>query len=162
MQTTDAQRPQWLDEVEMAAWRNFIEAVEPLLADIDADLLNDHGLTRGDYEVFVHLSEAPAQAMRMCDLADRLRLSPSGLTRRLDGLVRLGYITRVPAAHDRRVTMAMITDHGQELLERIAPEHVATVRRVFIDHLNEAQMRAIADAFAAVRIGRASSRDAAA
>ena len=46
------------------------------------------GLTMGDYEVLVRLSEADDHRMRMCDLAGQLRLSPSGLTRRLDGLVQ--------------------------------------------------------------------------
>ena len=51
----------------------------------------------GDYQVLVYLSEADDHAMRMCDLAARLQLSPSGLTRRLDGLVRGGLVERRPS-----------------------------------------------------------------
>ena len=73
----------------MAAWRTYAETVVDLNAALEADLA-PHGLTLGDYQVLVYLSEADDHAMRMCDLAARLQLSPSGLTRRLDGLVRPG------------------------------------------------------------------------
>ena len=80
----------------MAAWRAYAETVVDLNAALEADLA-PHGLTLGDYQVLVHLSEADDHAMRMCDLAAPLQLSPSGLTRRLDGLVRMGVVERRPS-----------------------------------------------------------------
>jgi DNA-binding MarR family transcriptional regulator len=99
----------WLDAAEMAAWRSYIETFADLNAAIERDLA-DHDLSLGDYQVLVYLSEADERAMRMCDLADRLQLSPSGLTRRLDGLVEAGFVTREPSTTDRRVMMARLTD----------------------------------------------------
>ena len=81
----------WLTPAEMQAWRNFIETFGDLVTAIERDLA-EHGLTLGDYQVLVYLSEADDQSLRMCDLADRLQLSPSGLTRRLDGLVSAGLV----------------------------------------------------------------------
>ena len=85
--------PRWLNETEAVAWRAFIESVGDLTAAFEAGLA-EHGLTLGDYQVLVYLSEADGRSMRMCDLADALRLSPSGLTRRLDGLVKGGLVAR--------------------------------------------------------------------
>ncbi len=76
----------WLTTSEMRAWRNFIDSVSTLTAALENDLA-PHDLTMGDYEVLVRLSEAEDERLRMCDLAAALQLSPSGLTRRLDGLV---------------------------------------------------------------------------
>ena len=87
MRTSTDTLTQWLDAEEMSAWRSYAETVFDLNAALEADL-TPHGLTLGDYQVLVYLSEATGQSMRMCDLAARLQLSPSGLTRRLDGLVR--------------------------------------------------------------------------
>lgn len=80
----------WLDDVEMGAWRGLMSAHSKLVARLDASLQESQGISLPDYEVLVHLSEAPEDRMRMCELAGRLNLSPSGLTRRLDGLVRGG------------------------------------------------------------------------
>ncbi len=63
----------------MAAWRAYIETFGDLSAALEKDLV-EQGLTLGDYQVLVYLSEADDGSMRMCDLADVLQLSPSGLT----------------------------------------------------------------------------------
>ena len=87
-------RPEWLDDEEMRAWRGLVEAYAELQAALEADLVSGFGIDGGDYGVLVNLSEAPDQRLRMCDLAARLHLSPSGLTRRLDGLVKAGYVIK--------------------------------------------------------------------
>jgi DNA-binding MarR family transcriptional regulator len=142
--------PRWLDADEMAAWRHHVDCVGALNQALEADL-DEFGLTMGDYEVLVRLSEADDHRLRMCDLAAQLRLSPSGLTRRLDGLVSSGVVSRQPSEDDRRVMLAVLTDSGYELLQRAAPHHVASVRRHFIDLLTTAEVRAVGSAFAKVR-----------
>ena len=142
----------WLNPAEMAAWRTYIETYGDLVAAIERDLA-EHGLTLGDYQVLVYLSEADDQSLRMCDLADRLQLSPSGLTRRLDGLVSAGLVTREPSTHDRRVMKAQLTEAGFEALRQAAPHHVDSVRRHIFDHLDDSQVEAMASIFAAISAG---------
>jgi DNA-binding MarR family transcriptional regulator len=146
------ERVRWLDATEMHAWRTFIETVGDLNAELDRDLAS-HGLGLGDYQVLVELSEAESSHMRMCDLAERLHLSPSGLTRRLDGLVRGGIVRRVPSDADRRVMLAELTDEGRRLLERSAPDHVESVRRRIFDRLSAAQVRSLGEIFSEIRQG---------
>jgi DNA-binding MarR family transcriptional regulator len=141
--------PRWLDDTEMTAWRRYIETVGDLAAAIEADLV-PHRLSAGDYQVLVFLSEADDRRMRMCDLADRLRLSPSGLTRRLDGLVRSGLVRREPAVDDRRVALAVLTESGMARLAAAAPDHVESVRRHLFDHLDRRQVEAMADLFTTI------------
>ena len=95
----------------MMAWRGYLETFSTLGVVLEADLV-PHGLTMGDYEVLVRLSEVPDRQMRMCDLAIQLRLSPSGLTRRLDGLVKGKLVRREPSSNDRRVMLATLTPKG--------------------------------------------------
>lgn len=145
----------WLDDEEMRAWRGLVEVFLDLDASLEAELLERHGLSMGDYGVLVNLSEAPGERMRMCDLAARLHLSPSGLTRRLDGLVRRGVVAREPSAEDRRVTLAVLTPAGRQLLERAAPDHVADVRSHMLDHLTRTQIRDLGRMMESLRKGRA-------
>lgn len=151
--------PRWLDDEEMRAWRGLVELTNNLQADLDADLV-PYGLAEGDYAVLVNLSEAPDRRMRMCDLASRLHLSPSGLTRRLDGLVRDGLVVREPSPCDRRVSLAVLTDDGLARLEEAAPAHVDSVRRYLLDHLTRAQIRQLGAAFESVQRRRAGIGDA--
>jgi DNA-binding MarR family transcriptional regulator len=134
----------------MRAWRNFIESVNTMTAALESDLV-PFGLTMGDYEVLVRLSEAEDQRLRMCDLANSLQLSPSGLTRRLDGLVRSGLVERVACPSDRRVMFAALTPAGHDKLVDAAPDHVASVRNRFLKGLTKGQVGALGDIFDIVR-----------
>ena len=151
--------PRWLNPTEMAAWRAFIDSVGDLTSAFEADLAG-HGLTSGDYQVLVYLSEAPERQLRMCDLAAQLRLSPSGLTRRLDGLVKAGLVSRSPNAADRRAMMAVLNAAGWKRLQQAAPDHVESVRKNLFDHLSETQVKNMAKIFESIQRGLAESREA--
>lgn len=149
MPTDTTRETRWLDAREQAAWRAYVETVGDLTAALEADLAPT-GLTLGDYQVLVHLSEADERRMRMCDLAQVLQLSPSGLTRRLDGLVRAGLVSREGSPADRRVMLAVLTDAGWDALRDAAPLHVDSVRRRIFDHLDADQVDAMAGIFRAI------------
>ena len=127
-----------------------METTERLAVALEADLV-EHGLTMGDYEVLVRLSESADHQLRMCDLAQVLQLSPSGLTRRLDGLVNSGAVVRVPSTTDRRVQLAELSPIGLAKLVETAPTHVASVRARLLDPLTPPQIDALYEIFEAVR-----------
>lgn len=142
--------PDWLDDEEMAAWRAFVDASAAVMARTEADLVASHGLSSGEYGVLVRLSETPDGGTRMCDLADAMHLSPSGLTRRIDAMVRSGLVAREPSPDDRRVMLAVLTPKGRALLESAAPDHLASVRRHFIGRLSRQQLRSLASGLRAL------------
>jgi DNA-binding MarR family transcriptional regulator len=139
----------WLTPAEMAAWRTYIETSGDLLRAIEKDLAPS-GLDRGDYQLLAMLSEAPDQRLRMCDLADSLRLTRSGLTRRMDGVLKKKLVTRVQSEEDGRAAYASLTPKGFDLLKQVAPEHLDSVRRLMIDLLSPAEIKAIASAFSKI------------
>ena len=141
--------PRWLTPEEMAAWRSFIETSGDLLRAIERDLVQ-YGLDLGDYQLLAMLSEAPDGQLRLCDLADTLRLTRSGLTRRMDGVVSKKLVSRTQSEQDRRVTYASMTAKGYETLRKVAPQHLETVRALMIDLLSPAEIKAIASAFSKI------------
>jgi len=142
----------WLDDDEMVAWRALVSSTTGLLAVLDNELQAEHGLSLGDYEVLVRLSEAPGRAIRMSELAASLHLSPSGITRRLDGLVKAGLVERRPCPTDRRGTNAILTAAGVRTLKSAAPTHVRGVREHFVDRLNARQLAQLAAALSRIDV----------
>ncbi|MFM8848177.1 MAG: MarR family winged helix-turn-helix transcriptional regulator [Actinomycetota bacterium] len=138
--------PKWLDSDEMRAWRSYITTSVDLMKALEEDV-RPYGLTMGDYQLLAMISEAPERRLRMCDLAEQLRLSRSGLTRRMDGVLTNAWVARVQDDADRRVAYAELTTKGWNLLRKVAPIHLASVRRLMIDHLSRAEIRAIGNAF---------------
>jgi len=138
----------------MRAWQTLIEVTTGVLATLDGELRAEHDLSLGEYEVLAHLSEAPDHSMRMTALAARLRLSPSGITRRIDGLVRDDLVERRQCPSDRRGSNAVLTDKGLRRLRDAAPTHLRGVRAHFVDQLSQRQLANLASALSAVVVDR--------
>ena len=133
----------WLTPQEMTAWRGFIAVSNDLWRIVDRDLAQ-HDLDSGDFQLLAMVSESPEQRIRLCDLADQLRLTRSGLTRRMDGVLKKKLVARVQSTEDGRVAYAQMTSKGMDVLKVVAPQHLETVRRIMFDHLSAAEVKAMA------------------
>ena len=138
--------PNWLNSAEMMAWRGFVSTSSDLLNLIARDL-EPFGIDGGDYQLLAMLSEAPDQKLKMCDLAERLRLSRSGLTRRMDGVLKAKYVAQVRDNQDGRVVFAHLTKKGFDFIKKVAPHHLKSVRRRMIDLLSVAELKAFGSGF---------------
>lgn len=107
---------------------------------LNAQLVADHGLTINDYEALLHLARAEERRMRRVDLAERLILTASGVTRLLDGLEEAGYVDRAACASDRRVTYAVLTQAGVAKLREASKTHVADIREIFETRFNAEEL----------------------
>ena len=110
----------------------------------NAELVAEHDLTINDYEVLLHLSHADDRRLRRVDLAQRVLLTPSGITRLLEGLEREGYVERATCDSDARVTYAQLTDGGEEKLRQAAKSHVAGIRAFFRERYSSEELETLA------------------
>ena len=125
----------WLSDDEQAAWRSWIAATILLPDRLSRDLQEQKGLTLPDYEILVHLSEAPGRRMRMSELADATLSSRSRLSHQIDRLATAGLVDREPCQDDRRGYFAVLTAEGWRTIVDTAPTHVESVRRHLVDVL---------------------------
>ena len=109
------------------------------------ELQEEHGLTINDYEALLVLSRADGGRLKRVELARSLMLTPSGITRLLQGLEDAGLVERATCATDLRVTYAQLTDPGREKLETAASGHVASIRGLFEEHFAQKEIDAIAE-----------------
>ena len=89
---------------------------------LDAEMRAEHGLPVSSYEVLMFLGDAPERRLRMAEIADRVLLSRSGLTRLVDRLEALGYVTRCAVEDDGRGAYAELTDAGWTKLQARTPD----------------------------------------
>lgn len=140
--TTDRLTPD-----ELAAWRGFLRVHSELTQQLDSELRAAHDLPLTSYEVLLYLSNSDAGRLRMSDLADRVLLSRSGLTRLVDRLEKRGYVKREDCPDDARGFFAVITDAGKEAFGAARRTHLAGVRRLFLEPLSAAQRQQLAGAW---------------
>ena len=127
------------------AFARLLRAHAALTRELNAGLLTDHGLSITDYQCLLTLAHSEDGAMRRVDLAEQLLLTPSGVTRLLDGLERDGWVTKGSCSTDARVSYAVLTEEGRERLELAGRSHVAQVRDLFEDRLSPAELETLVE-----------------
>ena len=132
METETATR--WLTDDEQCAWRTHLDVSRLLTHQLEKDL-QPFGLTNNDYEILVNLSESADRRMRMSDLAAATLQSKSRLSHQITRMENAGLVRRENCESDRRGLYAVLTDQGTETMQKVAPHHVASVRKHFIDLL---------------------------
>ncbi len=136
----------WLSDDEQRAWGAYIRLAKMLMRQLDRDL-HPFGLSTNDYEILVELSEAPGNRLRMTELADLTAQSRSRLSHQVTRMEVKGLVRREGCEGDKRGTFAVITGCGLATLERVAPSHVDSVRRHFVDHIPEEYLGVLTDAY---------------
>ena len=129
----------------MDAFARLLRAHAALTRELSARLLTDHGLSITDYQCLLALAHAEDGAMRRVDLAEQLLLTPSGVTRLLDGLERDGWVTKGSCSTDARVTYAVLTEEGRERLESAGRSHVAQVRELIENQFSPQELETLVD-----------------
>lgn len=131
-------------------WRAFARAIQVLPRALEAELSEEEGLTIAEYKVLMTLSELPGRSARMSELADKVALSMSGLSRVVDRLHRKDLVDRVRDETDGRGQVARLRKAGMDRLRKAYPSHLGSVRRHVIDHLDGLDLEALAVAFRAM------------
>lgn len=139
----------WLTAREQRLWRAHLEVSKLLDYQLSREL-QQHDLAINDYEILVVLSESPQRRMRMTDLATATLQSKSRLSHQITRMEKAGLVLRQECPGDRRGLFAHLTDKGWDAMQRIAPDHVRSVREHFIDRFDSDQIDAMYEALAPI------------
>ncbi|MET7463404.1 MarR family transcriptional regulator [Nonomuraea sp. NPDC005501] len=133
-------RDEGLTVEELAVWRMLQRAQVRITRHLEAELLDAHDLPLASYDVLSQLAEASGRRLRMNDLAGRVLLSRSGLTRLIDRLQRDGLVSREACESDARGLFAVLTDAGAARLAEATPTYLRGVRAQFLDVLGPGEV----------------------
>src|SRR5213596_3016120 len=131
-------------QLAVQAWTRLLREYISTTRSLSAELQAGHGLTLNDYEALLVLSRAEDGRLKRVELARSLMLTPSGITRLLEGLEDAGLVERASCPTDLRVTYAQLTDAGREKLEAASSDHVASIRALFEQHFTAEELDTVA------------------
>lgn len=124
---------------ELATWRAFLRAHAVVTRRLERSLATSGLLTLSELDVLIQLEEAGPQGLRLSDLASRVLITKSGISRLVERLVEDGLLARRQCADDRRVQHVSLTDAGRRALRRSIGGHLRDVAAAFSDHVGEAE-----------------------
>ena len=139
------------NEHGLRAWQSLLRAHATLMRQLATDLVDEIGLTLGDFDVLAQLGQAGGE-LRMSELAAQAYSSRSGMTRRIDRLVAEGLVMRTNSEADGRGVVVAITDTGVARLAEAVPVHLRQVRESFVDRLTDAELSTLASALDKVAV----------
>lgn len=131
-----------------AAWVRLLRAHAGLTRRMDAAMRAAHGLTLNDYDVLLQLAGAENRRLRRVDLAERVLLTQSGITRLLAGLEAAGLVERATCPEDGRVVYAQLTDAGYARCAEAARTHLADIERLFSEQFSDEELATLAELLA--------------
>src|SRR4029078_11042603 len=134
---TAATAPRWLTAAQLEAWQALTLLLARLPPALEAQLQCDAQRSYVEYYVLAGLSEQPDHTMRISELAGFTNAELSRLSHLITRLQKRGYVRREPDPDDGRYTNAVLTDAASPLVVAAAPGHVAAVRELVIDALDD-------------------------
>jgi DNA-binding MarR family transcriptional regulator len=136
----------WLDEREERGWRALQFMQMRLAGRLAADLAATSDLSYPDYVVLVALGDRPGWRARLFELAEDLGWEKSRLSHQVARMSGRGLVKKQPCDDDRRGAFVVATEQGRKAIKAAAPDHVAAVRRFFLDQVSASELDAITSA----------------
>jgi DNA-binding MarR family transcriptional regulator len=131
--------------LQLEAWVSFLRSHAAITRELSAQLQREHGLTLNDYEVLLHLAGAEGGRLRRVDLAERVLLTASGITRLLEGLESSGFVCKETCASDARVSYAKLTDAGSAKLRQARVTHLRGIEELFVGRYSGSELATLAE-----------------
>ena len=138
------------DDDRVDAWRALLLAHSGAVRAIEAELDERHLIPLTWYDVLLELNAAPDRRLRMQELANRVVLSRTRVSRLVDELERAGLVTREPDPDDRRASFAVLTPAGRRELRKTAPHYLAAIEEHFTSLLTDGERRVLTTALGKV------------
>jgi DNA-binding MarR family transcriptional regulator len=135
----------WLNDDEARAWRALQLMTLRLDGELARRLAADSGLSYQDYMVLVALTGAGDSQLRVHELAASVGWEKSRMSHQISRMASRGLVTKRKCRTDRRGLWVVVTPKGRREIEAAAPDHVADVRQLFIDHLSDHQLETLAE-----------------
>jgi DNA-binding MarR family transcriptional regulator len=141
---------EYLTDAEFRAWHGALQFTNRAMRAVDEALSAAHDISITEFDVLITLFNASGDRLRMTELAERVVLTPSGLTHLVTRLERKGLLHRVVDPDDRRSFFAELTRAGRRRLRESRATHNAVIRARLTRRLTAKQLATMGSLFAAL------------
>lgn len=133
------------------AWGALLRAHAALVPTLDKALQRSTGLPLSWYDVLLELGAAPGGRLTMSELAGRVVLSRTRVSRLIDELAGAGLVDREPNPADRRSAFTVLTDAGRQRFREAAPVYLAGIEEQFAAGLSDEELTVLAEVLGRAR-----------
>ena len=132
-------------------WGALLQVHAALVPLIDREVRARTGLSLAWYDILLELSSASEGRLRMSELAERVVLSRTRVSRLVDELDQVGLVCRVENPDDRRSAYCLLTDAGLRRFKAAAPIYLAAIESRFAEGLTDRQLKDLQESLLSVK-----------
>jgi DNA-binding MarR family transcriptional regulator len=129
-----------VDPEYVEAWGHLLRLQARVVARIEADLRKSDKIALTWYDVLLTLDNTTEKRLRMSEIAERIVLSRSALTRSVDRLEAEGFLKRERCSQDERGAYAVLTKKGRRALTEARRVYWAGIRKHFASNMTAAEI----------------------
>ena len=155
--TDEPPEPDPFTAEEFGAWRGMLRIHSTVFRELDRQLLADHGFGIDAYGILVTLVSPPEHTMPIGELGERRNLSPSGISRSVDRLAKLGLLERSVNPEDRRSLLVGLTHDGIRRLREAQVTHHRIVRQMLLSRFDDRDLTRLSELWEKAMPGAVSS-----
>jgi len=133
-------------QLAVEAWAALLQVHAALVPRLDGTLQQAAGMPLSWYDVLLELAAAPGRRLIMSELAQRVVLSRTRVSRIVDELVAAGLVWREGNPDDGRSAFAVLTEDGLARYRAAAPHYLASIEREFAGGLSDGELELVATA----------------
>jgi DNA-binding MarR family transcriptional regulator len=124
-------------------WRTFTAMRRQLDHALGAQLQQDAGISRPDFDILLAVFEAPGRQLRGRELADQLGWEKSRVSHQVTRMENRGLLTRAGCDSDGRGVWIGLTPDGSRAVLGAMRDHAMAIRRFFFDVLGDDELAAL-------------------
>ncbi len=143
MPKSSGEEHEFLDREEWESWGALMMLHRTVIQALDTELRRRHRLAVPEFDVLITLFNAPDHRLGMSALADRVLLSPAGITHLVTRLERDGMVRREVDPTDRRKWFTVLTSNGDRSLREARRTHNEVLRRTLFSATSPAERRTL-------------------
>lgn len=111
-----------------AAWDQVAAVVAAVDGALGRWLSEAYGIGQADYHAMLHLSRASDKELRISELAAKIGLNQSSVTRLVGRLESKGFVFRDTCPDDGRGVYAVVTDRGLDTVREVGEHYETRIR----------------------------------
>ncbi len=132
-----------MDDERIQLMGLIIRTHRRLTDSLERELEQSVGIPLVFFDVLIHVGAAPEGRLTMSTLSSDVALTTGGVTRLVDRMVEAGLVARQNCPNDRRSIHVVLTPDGRTVLERAVAQHVDSIERHLMAHLDAGDRAAL-------------------
>ena len=123
----------------------LLQSAEQIKARLSGDFASVHGISVNEVFLLMQLEQAPLHRLSRVELAKRMHVNASTITRMAAPMEKIGLVARQADARDARLAFVVLTEAGHEKVTEARVTFAKQAGYVFRDRWSEADLEQLSE-----------------